>query len=82
MDLEEVYVAIRRDTTSLCARHSCEKRYTLFLLAVIDYKRLDASLYFIINNFHTKIKPQVKVNHYETSVICTMHNIWLIMEKW
>jgi len=42
---------------------SCEKRYFLFLLAVSDYKRLDKSLYLIITNVHTELKPQAEVSN-------------------
>jgi len=33
-------------------------RCSLFLLAVSDYKRLNTSLYFIINTFRTEIKAR------------------------
>ena len=51
------------DTTSWCPRNSCESRYSLLLLAVSDYKRSNTGLYFIITNFHTEHKPQVKTSH-------------------
>jgi len=35
----------------------------LVLLSVSDYKRLDTSLYFIIAELHTELKPQVNVSH-------------------
>jgi len=55
----EIYIAIRWDAARWCATSICRKRYSLVLLAVYDYKRLDSSLYFIIANFHTELKPQV-----------------------
>ena len=39
------------------------KALLLVLLSIIDYKRVDTSLYFIITNFFTELKPQVKVSH-------------------
>jgi len=60
IDLNEVYITHGWDTQSWCNRNSCEKRYSMFLLSVSDYKRLDISLYFIITNFHTELKPQAK----------------------
>jgi len=68
----EVYITIRWDTANRYARNSCGKRYSLFLLAVGDYKRLDTSLYFITTNFHTELKPQVKVSHDTNSPAFTL----------
>jgi len=31
--------------------------YSLFFLSISDYKRLETSLYFIVTNFHTDLKP-------------------------
>jgi len=42
----------------------------LFLFSVIDYKRLDTSLYFIITNFRMELKPQVKASHDINSPEC------------
>jgi len=54
----------------------------LFLLAVSDYKRLDASFYFIITNFHTKLKTLGKGQPwYELSSIYAIQNVWL-MDNW
>jgi len=36
----KAYIPIRWDTASWCGRNSCEKRYSLFSLAVSAYKRL------------------------------------------
>jgi len=44
----------------------------LFFLASIVYKPLDTSLYFIINNLHTELKPQIKVNHDMNSLAFTL----------
>jgi len=52
---------------SWCGKNNCETRYSLFLLAVSEYKWLYTSLYFIITDFHTELKPQVKVSHYMNS---------------
>ena len=51
-------------------------RYSLFLLAVSDYKWLDKSFYFIITNFHTELKHQENVSHYINSPAFAhcMHN--------
>jgi len=38
-----------------------QKALILVLLSVIDYKGVYTSVYFIITNFHTEYKPQVKV---------------------
>jgi len=45
------------------SRNSCEKRYFLFLLAVSDCKRLDASFYFIVTNVHTELNHEQLVKH-------------------
>jgi len=39
------------------------KALRLGLLSVNDCKRVYTSLYFIITNFHTALKPQIKVSH-------------------
>ena len=49
------------------------KSVTSFLLAVNDCKRLDASLYFIITNLHTELKPQMQVGHDMNSITLTLH---------
>jgi len=51
------------------------KSGTLFLLSDSDYKRLDISLYFIITNFHSDPKPQVKVSYGMNSPAFTLHNV-------
>jgi len=66
-------------TASWCARKSYESVTPLLLLAISDYKRLYTSLYFIITNFHTVLKPQVEVNHDMNSLAFTLYNVWLIM---
>jgi len=48
------------DIASWWARNSWEMRYSLLLLSFSDYKRIDTSLYFMITNFQTDFKPQVK----------------------
>ena len=40
-----------------------QKALTPCFLSVSDYKRVYASLYFIITNFYTELNPQVKVSH-------------------
>jgi len=42
---------------------SLRTRYFVFFLAVSDYKRFDASLYFIITSVHTELKPQAKISN-------------------
>jgi len=47
-------------------RNRCEKCFSLFVLAVSEYRAvrmLDASLHFMITNFHMEFDPQVKVSH-------------------
>jgi len=55
-------ITIRWGRGSWWARNCSDKRHSFFT-SVSEYKRLDASLYFIITNFHTELKPQVKVSH-------------------
>jgi len=45
----------------------------LFLLEVIDYQRLNASLYFIITNVHTELTPKAKVSHGMNLPAFTLH---------
>jgi len=71
--LKWVFITIRWDTASWCARNSCEQGYSLFLLSVSDHKCLDTSLYFIITNFHTEFKHQVKASHDNNSPACTLY---------
>ena len=60
----EAYISIRCDTASWCARNSCEKRYSLFLLSVSDYQRLDkACISQSLTSTRSLVKPQVKVSH-------------------
>jgi len=47
------------------------KALRLVLLSVSVYKRLDTSLYVIIANLHTELKPQVKVSHSMNSPVYT-----------
>jgi len=39
------------------------KSLLFVLLLVCDCKHLDTSLYFIITNLHTELKPQVNASH-------------------
>ena len=79
-DSFEAYIIIRWDTASWCARNSCEKRYSLFLCAVSDYKRFDWSSYFIIINFHTELKPQLKDSHqWRTQKISEVRAKWAML---
>jgi len=48
------------------------KSVTPCLLSVSDYKHLDTSLYFIITNLHTELRPQVNANHDMKSLALTM----------
>jgi len=41
-------------------------------LSVSDCKHLDTSLYFIITNLHTELKPQVNASHDMNSLAFTM----------
>jgi len=54
------------------------KALPLVLLLVSDYKRLDTSLYFIITNFHTELKPQINVSHDMNSLAFTI----LYTQQW
>jgi len=47
-------------------------RNSLFLFSVIDYKRSNTTLYFIITNFHMELKPQVKVSNDMNSPACKL----------
>jgi len=49
------------------------KALLLVLLSVSVYKRLDTSLYVIIADFHTVLKPQVKVSHSMNSPVYTLY---------
>jgi len=53
-------------------RKQLRKALFLVLISVSDYKRLDTSLYFIINNLHTELKPQVNASHDMSSLAFTM----------
>jgi len=77
----EAYIIYRCDTASWCIRYSCEKRWALFLLPFSDYKRSDASLYFIITNFHTEHKPQEKFAMAWFLRICAIHNVSMNMDN-
>jgi len=48
------------------------KALLLVLLLVSDYKHLDTSLYFIITNLHTELKPQVNASRDMNSLAFTM----------
>jgi len=49
---------------------------------VSDYKCVYTSLYFIITNFHTELKSEVKFSHgmnYPAFALCTMFDLsWAI----
>jgi len=80
--LDDVHITIRWNTTSWCARNCCKKHKLLVLLSVSDYKRVYTSLYFIITNFHTALKPQVKASHSMNSPAITLYTMsdqsWVI----
>jgi len=63
-----------------------EKALLLVLLSVSDYKRVYASLYFITTNFHTELKPQVKVSHGMTSpafaLYATFDKSWTVSKPY
>jgi len=73
----EAFISIRWNTASWCASSSYTKCYALFSLAVVsDYKPIDTSLNFVITNFHTELKPQVKARHNMNSLapkLCTVY---------
>jgi len=50
------------------------KALLLVLLSVSDYKRLDTSLYLIMINLHTKLKPQVNARYDMNPLAFTMLN--------
>jgi len=77
MILKKAHITIRWDTASLSARNRRKKRYSLLLLAVRHYKRLDTSLLFIVTNFHTELKPQVKFNHDMNSPAFTLYTTFV-----
>jgi len=47
--------------SKLVSQKRLRKALILVLLSVIDYKRVYTRVYFIITNFHTEHKPQVKI---------------------
>ena len=59
-----------------CAPKQLGKALLLVLLSVSDNNRVYTSLYFIITNFHTEHKPQVKFSAWhEFSSIYIIHNV-------
>jgi len=58
--------------SKLVRQKHLRKALLLVLLSVSDYKHLDTSLYFIITNFHTELKPQVNASHDENFLALTM----------
>ena len=58
--------------SKLVRQKQLRKALLLVLLLVGDYKHLDKSLYFIITNLHTKLKPQVNASHDLNSPAFTM----------
>jgi len=72
--LKWIYINTRWDTRKWCTNNSCEKGYSLFLLADSDRKRLDINvLYFIITNVHTELKSQIKLSHEMISPTLTQY---------
>ena len=55
------------------ASETAGKSVTPCFTLVSDYKRLDAMLYFIITNFHTKLKLQENVSHDMNSPTFTLY---------
>ena len=58
--------------SKLVRQNHLRKALLLLFLSVSDYKHLDASLYFIITNLHTDLKPQVNASHDMNSLEFTM----------
>jgi len=58
--------------SKLVRQKHLRKALLLVLLSVRDYKHLDTSLYFIITNLHTELKPQVNASHDMESLALTM----------
>ena len=56
----------------LVLQKQLRKALLLVLLSVGDYKHLDKSLYFIIINLHTKLKPEVNARYDTNSLAFTM----------
>ena len=55
------------------APETSAKSVALCSLSVSDYKRVYTSLYFIITNFHTELKPQVKISRDMNSPAFTLY---------
>jgi len=47
----EVYITISWDAANWCARNSCEKRYSMLLLSVSDYRCLEFR-YNLVFHYH------------------------------
>jgi len=60
------------------ASEAAEKSVIPCFTLVIDYKRLDTRLYFIITSSHTKHKPQENVSHYMNSPIFTLYTTMVV----
>jgi len=58
--------------SKLVRQKQLRKALLLVLLSVSDCKRLDTSLYFIIINLHTELKPQVNARHDMKSLAFSM----------
>ena len=58
--------------SKLVRQKHLRKALLLLFLSVSDYKHLDTSLYFIITNLHTDLKPQVNASHDKNSLTFPM----------
>ena len=58
--------------SKLVRQKQLRKALLLVLLSVSDYKHLDTSLYVIIINLHTELKPQVIARYNMNSLAFTM----------
>jgi len=58
--------------SKLVRQKQLRKGLLLVLLSVSDYKHLDTSLYFIVINLHTELKPQVNARYDMNSPAFTM----------
>ena len=56
----------------LVRQKQLRKALLLLVLSVSGYKHLDTTLYFIITNLHTELKPQVNASHDMNSLAFTM----------
>jgi len=58
--------------SKLVRQKHLRKALLLLFLLVSDYRHLDTSLYFIITNLHTELKPQLNASHDMNSLAFTM----------